>query len=236
MNSFKEIESYVAKRKGGKAALERLLNVTKPLQPASLASITDDRVLSTMTRRVFISGFSAKVVDAKWEALETAFSNFDPHFCAALSGKQIDELANNPTIIRNRAKIRSVPVNARFILDLTHSNGTAGSFFSKWPDAEYVKLLHILKRRGSHLGGVSGMRFLRMLGKPAFITSTDVVAALIREGVVDASPSGKRELEKIQQAFNRWSDETGRNLTDLSRILAMSVNSDDFRANPKHQA
>jgi hypothetical protein len=67
------------------------------------------------------------------------------------------------------------------------------------------------------------MRFLRSIGKPAFITTKDVVAALIREAVVDKAPSSKRDFAAVQKAFNQWSAESGHNLTEISRILAMSV-------------
>ena len=66
----------------------------------------------------------------------------------------------------------------------------------------------------------------RDLGKPAFVTSQDVVAALIREGVLDRPPGGKRDLAAIQEAFNAWSGQSGRNLTEISRILAMSIGAD----------
>ena len=79
-------------------------------------------------------------------------------------------------------------------------------------------------RTGPHfaLNG-SAMRFLRAIGKPAFITSPDMVAALIREEVLTKAPSGKRDFAAIQAAFNQWSGESGRDLTAISRVLAMSV-------------
>jgi hypothetical protein len=67
------------------------------------------------------------------------------------------------------------------------------------------------------------MRFLRSIGKPAFIPTPDLVAALTRERVIDRAPSSKRNFLAIQAAFNLWSSEAGRNLTEIGRILAMSV-------------
>ena len=65
--------------------------------------------------------------------------------------------------------------------------------------------------------------FLRFMGKPAFIISPSVTAALIREGVIDKPPSGKRDYRAIQAAFNAWSEESGCDLTTVSRTLAMSI-------------
>jgi 3-methyladenine DNA glycosylase Tag len=125
--------------------------------------------------------------------------------------------------VRNGAKIRSVQINAQLLLDLAAQHGSAARFFAEWPDENYVGLLDMLKKRGSHLSGDAAMRFLRAIGKPAFITSTDMVSALIREKVLTKPPSSRRELDAIQAAVNQWSKESGRDLTAISRVLAMSV-------------
>jgi hypothetical protein len=49
------------------------------------------------------------------------------------------------------------------------------------------------------------------------------VKALIREGVLTGAPSRKRDFAAIQTAFNAWSEQSGLDLTSLSRVLAMSV-------------
>ena len=47
--------------------------------------------------------------------------------------------------------------------------------------------------------------------------------ALIREEVLTKSPVGKGDLAKIQTALNQWSEQSGLDLTSISRTLAMSV-------------
>lgn len=223
MRPFAAIFAVAAGRKGGAAALEAILAGTAPRRPAEITAISDDRILAEMTRRIFYAGFLSKVIDDKWDAFEAAFDRFDPHACAFMTEERFDALMQNRGIVRNGAKIRAVQINARFVLDLTAEHGGAGRFFAAWPDSDYVGLLEVLKKRASHLGGDAAGRFLRAIGKPAFITSPDMVAALIREGVLDHPPSGKRDLAAIQIAFNVWAAESGRDLTAISRVLAMSV-------------
>jgi 3-methyladenine DNA glycosylase Tag len=230
MRRFDEIFAMAAERKGGAAALERMLDQTASREPAEIAAIPDDRLLAEMTRRIFYAGFSSKVIDAKWDAFEAAFDGFDLHTCAFMTEERFDALMQDRGIVRNGAKIRAVQVNAQFLLDLKSEHGSAGRFFADWPDSDYVGLLDVLKKRGSHLGGDAAGRFLRAIGKPAFITSPDMVAALIREGVLDRPPSGKRDLTVIQAAFNQWSSDSGRDLTALSRVLAMSIDGAGYRA------
>jgi 3-methyladenine DNA glycosylase Tag len=225
MRTFADIMAMAADRKGGLRAVEALLAETPVLSRDAIAATPDDRILATMTRRIFNAGFSSKVIDAKWPAFEEAFHHFDPHACAFVSDDEFDALTKNAGIVRNGAKIKSVQANGRFILDLAASDGSAARFFADWPDSDYVGLLDVLKKRGSHLGGDSGMRFLRSIGKAAFIPTADVVTALIREGVIERAPSGKGDFKAIQNACNAWSAESGRNLTEISRVLAMTADS-----------
>ncbi len=223
MRNFDEIVAVAATRKGGTAVLDEILAKSRLSTPAVIAAISDDRILSQMTRCVFQAGFSWKVVDAKWDGFEVAFGGFDPHACAAMPEDRFDALLKDSRIIRNGAKILSVIANARFVLDLAAVHGSAAKAFADWPDADYAGLLDMLKNRASRLSGNAAMYFLRAIGKPSFIASRSVVAALIREGVLTKPPSGKRDLRAIQDAFNQWAAQSGRDLTAISRILAMSV-------------
>ena len=223
MGDFAKVIALAAERRGGIDVLERALAETKSRTPAEIAATPDDRILAEMTRRIFNAGFSSKVIDSKWDGFEAAFDGFVPARCAALSEERSDALLKDSRIVRHGAKIQSVTANAQFLLDVAAEHGSAAKFLADWPDADYVGLLEILKKRGNRLGGDTGMRFLRAIGKPAFIPTGDVVAALIREGVLTKAPGGKGDFKTMQQAFNRWSTETGRDLTEISRILAMSI-------------
>ena len=78
-------------------------------------------------------------------------------------------------------------------------------------------------KRGSRLGGTTGQYCLRSLGKDSFILSQSVVDRLIAEGVVDKTPTSRKALADVQSAFNVWCEQSGRSLTEISRVLAMSL-------------
>ncbi len=67
------------------------------------------------------------------------------------------------------------------------------------------------------------MRFLRALGKPAFVTSPDMMAALVREGVLSRPSTAKRDLQIVQEAMNQWAASSRWDFTTISRVLSMSV-------------
>lgn len=223
MRPFAEIYAIAAERKGGTEALEALLPVAKP--PEELAAIPDDRWLAGMTRSVFQAGFSWTVIEAKWAGFEAAFEGFPPGRWAVAPDEDLDRLVADKRIVRNAAKIRSVRDNAALLVDLAREHGTAAAAFAGWPAEDYVGLLDLLKRRASHLGGASAAYFLRMMGKESAVFSKDMVAALIREGVVAKPPTSKRDLAAAQAALTTWRAESGRSLSAISRVLAASIDS-----------
>lgn len=223
MRTFKEIYAIAAKRKGGPAALERQLAEHKPKSRAALSKISDDRWLAQMTACVFRAGFSWAVIDKKWPGFEAAFWKFNVKRCAAMSDKDQDALLKDRRIVRNAAKILSVRDNAIWLAHLAKEHGSAARFFAGWPDEDYAGLLEVLKKEGSRLGGNAGMLAMRFMGKPSFVLSQDVIARLVAEGVIDKAPASKSAMKKVQAAFNRWAEESGRDLTAISRTLALSI-------------
>ena len=222
LRPFEKIFDLAAARKGGAANLKRILAETKPRSPRAIAKLSDDRVLSAMTRAVAAGGFGWHIIAGKWPGFEAAFNGFDPHACAFLNDQQLDALMHDRRIIRSPRKIMGVPRNARFVLDLAAEHGSAAKFFASWPDARFIELNAIIRKRGVGFGFENAARFLRGIGKPAFIASPDVIAALMREGVLERPSAGKKALAQMQAALNHWSAESGHDLTYLSRVLSMS--------------
>jgi hypothetical protein len=80
-----------------------------------------------------------------------------------------------------------------------------------------------LKRRGDRLGGQTGRYFLRFVGKDTPLLSPDVLKALAHQGVIDKEPGSRAALQTLQNAFDRWRQESGRELCQISRILSCTV-------------
>ncbi len=220
MHHFDEIYSIAAQRHGGPDALEQ--NLGKPKSLAELASMPEDRWLSIITKCIFQAGFNWKVIENKWEGFETAFDGFDVGRCAFMDDEKFDSLLQDTRIVRNGTKIATVRDNAAFLLEL-RTEGGAGQVLGGWPSTDFVGLLAMLGKRGSRLGGASAQYAMRFAGRDSFILSRDVTARLIAEGVVDKAPTSKKAMAAVQSAFNTWMEQSGRSLTEISRVLAMSL-------------
>jgi 3-methyladenine DNA glycosylase Tag len=219
---FETIYERACDRHGGEKNLKSMMPLVRSTR--SIASSKNDRWLAQMTRCVFQAGFVWRVVDNKWDDFEDVFFGFPPEKIVMLSPDQVDRFAQNPRIIRNRTKVVGILANAQFILDTCIEHGSFGKFISRWPSDDLVGLFAYLKKRGNRLGGMTGQRLLRNMGKDTFIITGDVVRALHRSGLdIKDNPSSQREFRLIQSAFNQWHDESGRPYSHLSRISALSV-------------
>jgi len=219
--SLEAVIAAAAAHHGGREAVIAKLPAKADLD--ALRATTDDRVLATMTRYVFNSGFNWKVIEQKWPGFEAAFEQFDPSRWRFMDEDDITRLKADTRIVRHEAKIRSVAVNAGLVRGMAERAGSAAAMLADWPDNDYVGLLGYLHKNGDRLGGRTGQYVLRALGKPSFILSGDVVNALIRQGVVEREPKSRRDLALTQKAFDDWQAESGFDLTQLSRLLALSV-------------
>ncbi len=219
---FQQCYQQALDLQGGEQALQEKLQKAKT--PAQLKKIPDDRYLAEMAACIFRAGFVWRVVQAKWDGFEEVFNGFLPIWVASRSPEDIEDMASNPRIIRNLNKVKAVQDNALLVLDLQRSHGGVGAFLAQWPNEDITGLWQYLKKHGSRLGGNSGQYFLRFMGKDTFILSRDVCHVLKMHGVVDKdNPSSQRDLRKIQDCFNEMSAESGWQLCQLSRMLALSI-------------
>ncbi|MDG2420355.1 MAG: DNA-3-methyladenine glycosylase I [Gammaproteobacteria bacterium] len=218
---FREIRARAEKRKGVTALKELLPKVSNKTQ---LESLGDDRYLAAMTKVINQAGFSWKVIENKWSEFEEAFFKFDPKKLCLLSPEQWENYLKDRRIVRNGQKIKALQENIFFLQEISKEYGNFGKFLTSWSGADQVGLMVFLKKNGSRLGGNSGMYFLRRVGKDCFILSRDVIVTLKSIGLEIADrPTSKRDLNKIQEKFNDWHEETKLPFSHLSRIAVCSV-------------
>jgi 3-methyladenine DNA glycosylase Tag len=219
---FAPILKMAAGHHGGKAAaLDKSRNTHAV---ADISKVSADRLLSTMTRCVFNAGFNWKVIEAKWDGFEAAFDGFDPGKLAFFGEEMLDRLVSDERIVRNGQKIKATLENAKFVADIEAKEGGFGHFLATWSADDQVGLMAELNKRGSRLGGATGQYFLRFAGWDAWITSSHVCAALVREGVLDKpAATSKRDLASLQAAFNDYHADSGLPRAQISRLLAMSI-------------
>jgi 3-methyladenine DNA glycosylase Tag len=210
-----------ARQRHGASALDARL--PQPKSASELAAVPDDRYLSQMSLRIFRAGLKHSVVDAKWPAFEDVFAGFEPRRVRAMADENLEKLLGDSRLIRHWGKLRAVRDNASAMLAIAAEYGSFGSWLATWPVADIIGLWDALTGRFSQMGGNSGPMFLRMVGKDSFVLSPSVTAALKRWADIPKPPKNRTERAAVQACFNAWAAETGRPLSQLSMILALSV-------------
>ena len=123
MHDYKWLHEYCLNRFGSAAALEARL--PQPRSTDELRAVPDDRYLSLISLRIFRAGLKHSLVDAKWPAFEQAFFGFDPEKVVLMGGEHIERLMQDARLIRHLGKLKSVPRNAQFLLDVARSGAAS---------------------------------------------------------------------------------------------------------------
>jgi 3-methyladenine DNA glycosylase Tag len=218
---FATILKTAEKRSGGQAKLADYFPRIKTAK--ALKGVSDDRYLSLMCRRIFRAGLNHTVVDQKWPAFEEVFHTFEPRRVRGMSDEALEALMKDARVIRHWGKIKAVRENAAAMCRISEQHGAFGAYIADWPGARITELWMALGKDFSQMGGRSGAWFLRMAGKDTFMMTGAVQRALVHWGAMKSGAKGKALITGAQTAFNGWADETGRPLSEISMILARSV-------------
>lgn len=102
--------------------------------PEQIVPKSLDDYLEVMSKAVFQSGMSWKVVENKWPGTQEAFSGFNVQKVAAFGPFEIEALAQDTRVIRNRRKLEAVVYNAQQILALDEEYGSFQAYLRSQGD------------------------------------------------------------------------------------------------------
>jgi DNA-3-methyladenine glycosylase I len=126
--------------------------------PKQITPKTPGDYLEAMSRPVFQTGMSWKVVDAKWPGTREAFKGFDINKVARMGDPEIDKLCTDARVIRNRRKIEAVVDNANRIIALEREHGSFKKYLRSHDDFE--ALVKDLRKQFKFLGDMGSYLFL----------------------------------------------------------------------------
>ena len=128
------------------------------IQPTSLSDY-----LEIMTKAVFQSGISWRVVEAKWPGIKEAFKDFDTDVVAGFSEPELDELAQDTRVIRNRRKLSAIVSNAQRMVELEEEHGGFQKYLRSRPD--FSSTIHDIRKQFKFMGDTGTYFFLYVVGE-----------------------------------------------------------------------
>jgi DNA-3-methyladenine glycosylase I len=102
-------------------------------------------------------------VEAKWPGFREAFAGFDPETVSAFGEDDVDRLAADTRIIRNRRKIEATVQNAQAILELDRDHGGFRRYLRS--HGEFEETVADLRREFRFLGDTGAYYFLYVVGE-----------------------------------------------------------------------
>lgn len=145
----------------------------------------DLKLFEMLVLESFQAGLSWECVLNKREAFREAFDHFDPKKVCAYDESRIQALAQNPGIIRNRAKIRAAVGNARVFLDIQKEYQSFSRYLWHFTEG---RVIHEKGKSTSPLSDAVSADLKRRGMK--FVGSTIIYAYLQAVGVIYSHEGG----------------------------------------------
>jgi 3-methyladenine DNA glycosylase Tag len=134
-----------------------------PQAPDKIEPKTPGDYLEIMTKAVFQAGMSWRVIEAKWDGFREAFADFDAEKVAGFGPDDVDRLARDTRIVRNRRKIQATVDNADEILALDREHNGFRNYLHS--HSSFEDTVADLKRHFSFLGDTGSYYFLHVVGE-----------------------------------------------------------------------
>jgi len=131
--------------------------------PAKINPESPGDYLEIMSKVVFQSGMSYKIVEAKWPGIRAAFHGFDAAKVAGMTPPEIDRLVQDTRVIRNRRKLESVVSNAQRLLELDSEFGGFRKYLRSQGD--FASLVKDLRKQFKFLGDMGCYYYLYVVGE-----------------------------------------------------------------------
>lgn len=128
------------------------------IQPTSLGDY-----LEVMTKAVFQSGISWKVVEAKWPGIKEAFKGFDTEVVAGFSEPELEALTQDTRVIRHRGKLEAIVSNAQRMVELDEQHGGFQRYLRSHED--FPSTLQDIRKQFRFMGDTRTYFFLYVVGE-----------------------------------------------------------------------
>lgn len=131
--------------------------------PEQIAPQSLNDYLEVMTKAVFQSGLSWKVVTNKWPGFRAGFKGFDVAAVATMGESDIDTLASDTAIVRNRRKIAATVHNAQRLIELDDEYDGIQNYLRSHGD--FYAVLKDVRKQFKYMGDTGAYYWLYVLGE-----------------------------------------------------------------------
>ena len=107
----------------------------------------DDQYFAVLTKIVFATGFSRRIVESRWSAFEEQFAHFDPEHVRQFDPSDVEKLlVPDSGIVKNRRKVMATLQNAAICCRIAHQYGSLSEFIGETMKKEEVEAQRVLQK------------------------------------------------------------------------------------------
>ena len=132
-------------------------------EPTQIVPTSLGDYLEIMTKAVFQSGISWRVVESKWPGIKEAFHGFDADRVAGIQVPELEQLAEDTRVICNRRKLNAVVSNAQRMQELDAEHGSFQKYLRSHDDFEAT--VKDLRKQFKFLGDTGCYYFMHVVGE-----------------------------------------------------------------------
>ena len=122
-----------------------------------------DDYLEVMSKSVFQTGLSWRVIENKWPGIKQAFHDFDIQVVANFQEKDVEDLSTDTRVVRNFRKILAIISNAQKIIELDKLHGSFKQYLRS--HGSFDNTLKALHKDFKYMGPTGSYTFLYKVGE-----------------------------------------------------------------------
>ena len=134
------------------------MQVPQRINPKSLGDY-----LEVMSKSIFQTGISWRVVGSKWPGIQSAFKGFNVKKIANFTKSDLDKLVKDTRVIRNRRKLEAIVGNARRMLELEKKHGSFRKYLRS--HSNFDETVKDMRQQFKFLGDTGSYHFLYVVGE-----------------------------------------------------------------------
>lgn len=137
--------------------------MAEPQAPMQIEPESLDDYLEVMSQAIFQTGMSWRMVEGKWHEIREAFDGFSIKRIASFTEDDLDRLAADRRVIRNRRKLAAIIHNAKQILEKDKQHHSFQKYLREHED--FDDTLVALRKDFKFLGPTACYFFLYVIGE-----------------------------------------------------------------------
>jgi len=168
---------------------------------------TDEEYFTIMKHIIFYSGFRAEKVTKRLPVINKHLPGFKTVAC--YDGNIIDEILDDPHMIRNRGKINAIVKNAKVFIKLIEKHKSFHDYIVSFHPEKSLEnlfnLQHDLQRRFGYLGEITACHFLSDIGLNILKPDLVITRIFHRLGLIE----NEKLTDKAIEVGRKFAEETG---------------------------